>query len=52
MLGFVEMFTGTNRELSSVDLEINGPRNFHSMMEKISQQLKYLDLTDQFDAPW
>ena len=47
-----EQIRPVTRELSSVDLEINGPRNFHSMMEKISQQLKYLDLTDQFDAPW
>ena len=33
------------RDLQALDADINGPRTFHSMLEKVSQQQRYIDLT-------
>ena len=41
-----EQLRCVTRDLSSVDREINGPRNFHSLMSQVSQQQKFLDLIE------
>ena len=45
-----EQLRPVTRDLSSVDKEINGPRDFHSLMKQISQQQRFLDLTEKFDS--
>ena len=38
------------RDLSMVDREINGPRNFHSLLEGVLSQQKYVDLARDWIA--
>ena len=44
-----EQLRPVTRDLSSIDREINGPRNFHTLLEAVSQQQKFVDVTDKFD---
>ena len=34
-------------DLRHLDREINGPQNFHSMLEQVSRQQKYLDISKE-----
>ena len=41
-----EQLRPVTRDLSQLDIELNGPRNFHQCLEQVSRQQRYLDLTD------
>jgi len=45
-----EQLRHVTHDLRHLDKEINGPQNFHTMLEQVSNQLKYLDISQEYEG--